>query len=355
MFKRILTILLTVVLCISSSLSVFAQSVVNSDDYYSYDIQLIIDTMNFGDFVQKRALYDSNDQIVAYYYEFTNGYLISDKNGITIEYSDSGFPSFKDIPESINIYYIGPFEYYYRDFNGDFAHFSSNQKITSEEFKECSISFKKQINNASNASSISQINIKAASTPEIEAIKLPLPKRYYAYNDDNTKCCSLAALILVYYYSDIKEKCLTNIFFENNSRSFFNALLSYIQLNGSNCPDKSDPNSPYGTSNSLKLGLNAFLDTQNKSDLRLVQGTGLSIYGLARMIIGSAKVPAIICYYPNPSSSNIGHAVFCYGYRYITVNGSEVRNDMIVNDGYGKNECYVDMSYAYSFQYLANS
>lgn len=357
MFKRLVAVLVMVVMCIVNISSVYAlPREIQVETEYPPDVQIVINNMSFGNLTNKRNLLNLQGETVAFYLEFENGYLIYGANGVTIEYSDSGFPSFKDELNNKNIYYIGPFEYYYRDNNGDFVHFSSSQKITCEDFKEYSISFNEQINDISKDSfTFSQINTNGSSTPEIEGTKLPSPKRYYEYNDDNTKCCSLAALILVYYYSDFKGACLTNIFFNENSRSFFNALTSYIQLNGTNCPDKSNPNNPYATPNSLKLGLNAFLSTQNKSKLRLTQGTGLPISGLARMVIGSAKVPAIICYYPNPSSSSIGHAVFCYGYRYITINGSEIRSDMIVNDGYGNNDCYVNINFAYSFQYLANS
>lgn len=193
---------------------------------------------------------------------------------------------------------------------------------------------------------------RGSQTPKIEIEKLAAPQRYFDYNDTKQKCCSLAALILLYYYADIRNDRLTNYFFDGNPRSLFTALLSYIQLNGENCPLGQSSN-PYATPNSLKLGLNAFLDTQNEGNLRLTDGTGLPPKGLARMVIGSARVPAIVCYKQNPSS-NIGHAVFCYGYRYITLNGQEIQNDMIVNDGWGNNDVYTSIDYAYSFQYLIN-
>lgn len=353
MLKKIAALMVMTVVCATSAASVCAQGTteVNRQVELPYGVKVVVDLMDFGELLKSRDLYDSDDQVIAHYVEFENGYLIYDKNGSAVEYSDSSFTSFRDTPTSEKIYYLGPFQYYYKEAD-QYVDFSNNGAVSENEFEQCSEALSSLMESQKTDAPKVNTNVaRASSTPKIDVVKLPAPKRYYEYNDTNKKCCSLAALMLLYYYADIRGTCLTNFFFDNNPLSLFNALASYIQLNGANCPDKSQPNNPYGNPTSLRLGLNAFLKTQGHSNVTLTEGKGLDPKGLAKMVIGGAKVPAIVCYYMNPNAQ-IGHAVLCYGYRYITLNGNEIQSDMIINDGFGNNQVYANINYAYSFQYF---
>jgi len=309
---------------------------------YSQDVNLVIQTMNLGDVVENRILLNQNGEANAYYLEFSNGYIIYGLNGIAIEYSDTMKPAFSETND--DVYYLGPFLYYYLE-DGLYVNFMNGSSITSTEFEESCNKFL-EISTCSNEFSTSSV-MSTNSTPVININKLDDPIRCYAWNDEN-ECGSLAALHILLYYSDIKNQMLTTSYFDNHPEKLYDSLLSYIQTDGINCPHY-DPSTDGSTLASLRDGLNDFLSTQPTS-LRLRDDINMSVWNMAVMTIGSAKVPVILGHITGP---NTGHMVLSYGYRHIKVDGKTVRRDFIVNDGYGHNGRYVNESYALHLFYLS--
>lgn len=308
---------------------------------YPQDVNLVIQTMNLGDVVETRTLLNQYGEADAYYLEFSEGYIIYDLNGVVIEYSDVMQPPFSESENEV--YYVGPFLYYFID-DGKYVNFSNGSVVSSLEFSEVCDKFLAISSNTNDLTAVSSFSTN--SSPVTSIIKLEDPVSCPAWNS-GVECGSLAALHLLLYYSEVKGQMLTNSFFDSNHRSLYNCLISYIQQDGSNCPHY-DANSHACTVDSLRDGLNAFLDTQN-CRLRLKEEINMSVSSMASMTIGSAKVPVLICYNPG---TVMGHIVLSYCYRVIKVNNQIVHEDFIVNDGYGNNGRYVNEIYVQHLLFL---
>lgn len=344
--KKILSIL--IVLVFAQNVCSVAGSVSIQADAYSQDVQFTIDSMELGEVIETKVLYNVFYEPIAFYLGFNNGYLIYGLNGTVIEYSDESKPCFTN--SNSDIYYAGPLQYFFKDENS-FVNFGSNEKLSFKDLAVCNKNFE----NVSAVSSImynEEYSVNATSTPDVSTKQLTAPKRCFYWNTDGT-CGSLAITMLIIYYSDVRNLNLVIDYFLNYPRAMYDQLKRYVEYNGDLCPIRestingSDPTS-------RQLGLDAFLSTYGTAKgkkMHLSSDDKMSLLTMARMVIGMGGAPGIIAW-DTDGNKSLDHEVFTYGYREIWLGDKFIRSDFIVNDGWSQSKVFINMDYCGYFQYF---
>ena len=96
------------------------------------NIQYEIDIRGYGEIESIRSLYDSEQNVVGYCYEFDNAYIIFDSEGKVMEHSPETNSPYYNIDDTV--YYAGPLMYFAESDN-NIIELNSQEIVSIEEFE----------------------------------------------------------------------------------------------------------------------------------------------------------------------------------------------------------------------------
>lgn len=298
------------------------------NNYESTDISVLTDS--------PVALYNNEDDIIAYYYELsTGGYIIVNSDGSDfIEYS----------LEESEIDLIDNKYYYYNDV------LSLHEKVDNQVAENCitgelteidDIDFnikKSGSNNIKNATNLANNVISGLSEGVFEEKKLKYNTYAYNYNPDG-RCGAVAGAILLRYYNDyVSTKYVKSAYETDDGKALINLLTNNYLGTGT-------------TYNGLKNGLNSYLTDANiPYRFRTVQGkNSTNVFNKIREYIKNNK-PVIVGL---TGSERYGeHWVVGTGYSILYNKTLGFINIVNVNDGWGNRDVNINMSYVDGCQYI---
>lgn len=321
-------------------------------------------------------LYNSEDELIAYYLEGDNDYAIIGVDGELIEYSDNSTIEGYDYSDNEKSYYAGIGEYYTENDNGSITNILTEEVSEKEDIQNV------EVEPVSNSECVEQKeNIQVSNDKKSVTITYPdgekdpkgnrtytsttyrtltLEKkenlsystRYFSYNTDGT-CGSTAASILTYYYYDhISSSYIKNDAYKGSTDTKQKALVNHFKSLIEDDGDGSD----YGD---VKSGINSYLSEIGKSkNCKYITSANI-LQSVSSKIVSCIedKKPCIVGLSNEPTYGN--HWVVGVGYaRYYGINGHQRGNQYFikVNNGWytssSKNIVYVNYKYVDGVVYL---
>lgn len=276
-------------------------------------------------------LFDQNDNIVAYCFDFNNSYMIINLNGVVLEHSPEICSPYYGI--SGKAYYGGYLSYYYKSDNvfvNLYTLEKTNSITVSSVVNATSVDYTQAIS-YNNTSEVATPNIDTGYVTETIAGEL----KTLNYNNNNA-CGPLAVEIMLLYYDQYVNDSFVTSSMAQNTRDFFDYLIkAYFPT--------------YLTTDSqLVSGLNKYLN-----DARLDYKANYLSFAFdmfVQSVMKNKRKPLILRLYKNPNSSStwsIDHWVIISGLRYYYYQGKLASYEYRVNDGWGHNNVYIMYSTDY--------
>lgn len=275
-------------------------------------------------------LYNENNDIVAYYFKFSEGgYVITNSDGSeVIEYSFDRQKRY--LESSKKYYYSGPCSIYKKVGNINIENVSTSEEATLDDVEfEIETEVK---NNKLQAISMANdiMELSAESGIYDEQCKLPHSTKKYSYNPDG-RCGAVASAIMFRYYDDFVD----SRFVRGDEKTANGVKLIDILVN-----------TYLGTSTTyhgMERGLNRYLDDRNiRSRVEKVESAGCFSKIKSRIKYGR---PVIVGLTGHPRYSE--HWVVGTGYSVISPGTGSKIYTVEVNDGWGNinvkiNKMYID-------------
>lgn len=307
MFKnhKLISFLMIFVLLFSINTTAFANTIVGTTPSVDYSSEI--------------KLYDSNENVIAYYYELNPaGYVIvnADNNEI-IEYSENNNKYF--LEKDAHYYYGGPLMYYKTDMTRQFGSI-----IQLQSQREVSIEDITPLMRGPEADSPGTLNIDnfLVRTRAVGSDSISHATAKYEYNPDG-RCGAVAGAIVLNYYDKYKSQSYVPSSLESSDGvSLINALVERMGL-GTNYAE-------------LKNGLSLFIKQYYKPTT--VTATTYSWGDRVKTIIGK-DYPCILGLTSHPTYEE--HWVVVTGYNFISNN----TGTYTVNDGWGDTGIKINSSY----------
>ena len=264
-------------------------------------------------------LYDSNENIIAYYYELNpTGYVIVNAdNNEMIEYSEYNNKYFSE--KDAHYYYGGPLMYYKADGTRQFGSI-----IELQSQKEVAIEDITPLVRGSEADSLGTLNIDnfLIKTRAVSSDSISHSTARYSYNPDG-RCGSVAGAIVLNYYDRYKSPSyVPNSLESSDGIALINALVARMGTNTNY--------------NVLKKGLSLFIKQYYKPTT--VTANTYSWGDRIRTIIGK-NYPCILGLTSHPRYGE--HWVVVTGYNFTSNNSGTYT----VNDGWGNVGININSSY----------
>ncbi len=271
------------------------------------------------DYSSEIKLYDSNENVIAYYYELNpTGYVIVNAdNNEMIEYSEYNNKYFSE--KDAHYYYGGPLMYYKADMTRQVRRI-----IQLQSQKEVSIEDITPLMRGSEADVIGTLNIDnfLIRTRAVGSDSIPHSTARYSYNPDG-RCGAVAGAIVLNYYDRYKSQSYVPSSLESSDGvSLINALVQRMGL-GTNYTQ-------------LKNGLSLYLKQYYKPTT--VTATTYSWGERVKKIIGK-DYPCILGLTSHPKYGE--HWVVVTGYNFTSNN----TGTYTINDGWGNTGVYINSSY----------
>lgn len=322
-------------------------------------------------------LYNSDDNIIAYYLHGNNNYAIISTDGALIEYSENSMIREFNKSKNSKLYYSGVGNYFVE---------TSTDKYVRDVFENRNIS-KKEIGDIKNLSQIKSFDnakiqdVKITNSKKSVTItypdgvkdpngnnkytdttyttltlkskaNLPNSSRYFSYNYNGTCGSTTSAILMYYYYDNINKSYIKNKKYQgrndNNQKKFVKHFQTLLNDNGK------------GTSYSkVKSGLNKYLGEVSKSKSCDYVTKSNVLYSVSSKIMNCIddKKPCIVGLSNEPTYKN--HWTVGLGYaKYYGVKGHTRGNVYFikVNNGWynssKKSVVYVNYKYVDGLIYL---
>lgn len=331
--KKLLSALLLMMFCFSISCPAFAAYTPQAD--YSvpeYLNEFITNRDEDTSVSQIVPMYDSEDNIIAWLYTLNPvGYIVADADHeIVVEFSLSNNFNYS---EDAMLYYGGPTQFYQKD--GDTFYNVKSETVVSEgEVAERSSSFV-----ATTVALINDVDTMPSPLSNTPPYSLDSDKfQRYDFNEDG-RCGSVAAAILLAYYNDTGYSGLVPSEYYDNDEEFTKYLHPHIEL--------LDDTKGSSTSD-LVSGLNWYLKQKGfDSKLAAYSKANGSFSTYTEKIDGYD--PVILDLNAEPKYGE--HWVVGYGYDYdqIIVKYNQFA---IVDDGWGDVDQEINWKYVGDLVYL---
>ncbi len=280
-------------------------------------------------------LYNSNDNIIAYYYKLDPvGYIIIDSN----TYGIIEFSTITDnkyiVNDGCKYYYSGPLSYLKTN--------SSNNIVdcrTGEIIDKINISFDSKTKFDKTAiAKQNSITANSISLTSSANTALSYLTRTYNYNINNNCASVAAAIFFAYYYDYIDKSYALPNYITSDGKTFINLLISFIEPNH----DIID-----GTFTTQVVdGMNRYLESiLHSKNIKYVTTWNIltTPYNKVKQSISNGN-PAMV--------SLANHTT--YGYHWVVAHGysnSDLLKYITVNDGWGNLGINISESYLYSTIY----
>lgn len=278
--KKITKLLLLMVLFISTTTLLTSPSFIKAhedDSILHITDNLAVNTDSI------EPLYNTTDELIAYYFEGNQGYAIIGVDGTIIEFSDNGKIHNFDNQDSQKSYYLGVGEYFIEtDDKNTIADIFSDEEIKKDEGQNIQIkpesTFKSkkeqdivEVNDKNMSATITypdghkdpkgrkQYTSTTYNSLTLDSkANLPYNTRYFSYNTDGTCGSTASAIMMYYYYDHIGKSYITNHSYigttDQKQKAFVNHFKTLLGDNGS------------GTGFSdVKNGINSYLSEVGKS------------------------------------------------------------------------------------------
>lgn len=327
--KKFLSLLLSLSLALSLSIPAFAA---NNRDTIPEHISTFVSSRNENASVSDVVpMYDTNNNIIAWLYTLDPvGYIVEDSSHeIIIEFSmTSAFERSND-----KLYYGGPTQFYTKA-SDNFVNIQSDSVVplseVSSNIRQFTATTREVLSD--NGNSIAPL----ANTPPYSLDKNKF--QTYDYNNDG-RCGSVAAAILLAWYNDNGYSNLVSSSMYSNDVTFTNYLYPHIEgLSSSTGSSTAD----------LVSGLNWYLKTKNfSSKLSAVSLSNGSFSTYTKKI--DNNTPVILDLNAEPTYNE--HWVVGYGYDYdqVVVKYNEFA---ICDDGWGHLDININWKYVGDLVYL---
>ncbi len=331
--KKVTTFLLVIVL---SLLCVCNVSASENNIYMEEDSvnSFVCKHFSQAENLREIPMYDLKENITAWLYIVEPyGYFITDSTKqVVVEYSEE---LTINIDSSAELFYGGPLRYYFKE-NDLYYEYHTKQVVSADILAKEVNCFK-----ATTATAITDFSYNNAmdtlgQARSIYANRINRSFKTFSINDDG-RCGSVAAAILLCYYNDYGYSGLVPSIYYNNEIYFTNYLFPHIEGTtwGSDTPD-------------LVSGLNWYLGTWGYSSVLTATSISNGSFTIYENKINS-NIPVILDLDAEPTYGE--HWVVGYGYSY------EYTNYMsnifaVVDDGWGNLGVYINWQYVDDFVFL---
>ena len=332
---KVLSVLLSLLISLFSvsSSSVASEEIANIP--LSDTVQMQMQLRGYSDPSGIIPLFDADDEIIAYCYEFDNAYMIVDLVGNVLEHS----PDTNSVYYNSNdtAYYGGPLLYF--DKVGDnFVDINSNEAVADFECAEVVNELPSYAISKMNV--VDEYDVQVASTSVYQYVveEISGELRELDCNTDGT-CGPVAVAIMLLYYDDYVSDNYVDDFFSSSPEALHDMLVStyYPEL---------------GTDyDSLPEGINSYFENKNIDNGATVVTNGFDNYIYPKIKYSSR--PVILGLYdaypsePDPSPWCINHWVIVHGISDYYYSGDFCYREYIVNNGWGSNDIYIMYSTSY--------
>ncbi len=276
-------------------------------------------------------LFDQNDNIVAYCFDFENSYMIINLNGVVLEHSPKINSPYYGISEKA---YYGGYLLYYIKYDNSFLNLYTLE--TTERITFSSVVNSTNMDYVQSMSYINSLETLSDNYTGYTTSSISGQLKTLNYNDNNA-CGPLAVEILLLYFDQYVNDSFVTSYLSQNTKEFFYYLIqTYFPT--------------YTTTNDqLVSGMNKYF-SDAKLDYK-ASFISFAFDSLVRIDLSSRKWPLILRLYENSSSSSnwsIDHWVIISGIREYFYQGKKVTYEYKVNDGWGHNDVYI----LYSTDYM---
>lgn len=315
-------------MCINPSIVLAYEEDLDCDYNMLYDY---CTKANYGDVViiSRDVLYDMNENEIAYvYFLSSNGYIITNLDGIVLESSNVINP----FTGNNHIYYFGYGEYY---INFENKYYNLLTGICEDE--STLVSMDTIVSDIVNTVETNTVNLQLAS----ESTSHYLPYSPSCFTSEGSSVADLgvcgyvaSAIYLDYYNRYIYNYNMIPSQYQNSA-----ALIDRLYSFGSGGTGLSQ--------NEMVSVINSFMQSNNKSGYLYMTAISNADYTKYCNIINQDK-PVIVAIINHPTYAH--HAIVGYAYFDVVSNG--VRNHYItVNNGWGSNGVTINWNYVENITY----